>query len=304
MVKYTDETLKQLHSTILEMLIEFDRICRKYNIPYIIESGTLLGAVRNKGFIEWDDDADIKMLRKDYNKFCEVCEKDLDKNRFFLQNYNTDKNYRWGYAKLLRNNTVFNREKQEMLEMKRGLFIDIFPCDNVPDKFIAKKIFSLKCFWVRKNSYAPVGAKYESNKIYRLFYKILSHNSLAYIRKLYDALACQCLDENTKRVRIVAWSSKRENEGFPRKWMEDRIEYEFEGHYFWDVRRWKTATTELTQPLTGWKVRYGETDVDYYSENLVLVRDFTPKMYFWPIKHDELKRNKRLTQNPGWTYND
>lgn len=233
MVKYTDETLKQLHSTILEMLIEFDRICRKYNIPYIIESGTLLGAVRNKGFIEWDDDADIKMLRKDYNKFCEVCEKDLDKNRFFLQNYNTDKNYRWGYAKLLRNNTVFNREKQEMLEMKRGLFIDIFPCDNVPDKFIAKKIFSLKCFWVRKNSYAPVGAKYESNKIYRLFYKILSHNSLAYIRKLYDALACQCLDENTKRVRIVAWSSKRENEGFPRKWMEDRIEYEFEGHYFW-----------------------------------------------------------------------
>ncbi len=120
-----------------------------------------------------------------------------------------------------------------MLEMKRGLFIDIFPCDNVPDKFIAKKIFSLKCFWVRKNSYAPVGAKYESNKIYRLFYKILSHNSLAYIRKLYDALACQCLDENTKRVRIVAWSSKRENEGFPRKWMEDRIEYEFEGHYFW-----------------------------------------------------------------------
>ena len=91
----------------------------------------------------------------------------------------------------------------------------------------------MNCFWVRKNSYAPVGAKYESNKIYRLFYKILSHNSLAYIRKLYDALACQCLDENTKRVRIVAWSSKRENEGFPRKWMEDRIEYEFEGHYFW-----------------------------------------------------------------------
>ena len=85
---------------------------------------------------------------------------------------------------------------------------------------------------------------------------------------------------------------------------ERRIELAFEGHYFWDVRRWKTATTELTQPLTGWKVRYGETDVDYYSENLVLVRDFTPKMYFWPIKHDELKRNKRLTQNPGWTYND
>ena len=141
MVKYTDETLKQLHSTILEMLIEFDRICRKYNIPYIIESGTLLGAVRNKGFIEWDDDADIKMLRKDYNKFCEVCEKDLDKNRFFLQNYNTDKNYRWGYAKLLRNNTVFTREKQEMLEMKEDYSLIYFHVIMYQISSLQKKYF-------------------------------------------------------------------------------------------------------------------------------------------------------------------
>lgn len=81
---------------------------------------------------------------------------------------------------------------------------------------------------------------------------------------------------------------------------ERRIELAFEGHYFWDVRRWKTATTELTQPLTGWKVRYGETDVDYYSENLVLVRDFTPKMYFWPIDIGELRKDLNLVQNYGW----
>lgn len=62
----------------------------------------------------------------------------------------------------------------------------------------------------------------------------------------------------------------------------------------------ETATTELTQPLTGWKVRYGETDVDYYSENLVLVRDFTPKMYFWPIDIGELRKDPNLVQNYGW----
>lgn len=81
---------------------------------------------------------------------------------------------------------------------------------------------------------------------------------------------------------------------------ERRIELAFEGHYFWDVRRWKTATTELTQPLTGWKVKYGETDSDYYSENLVTTRDFTPKMYFWPIDITELKKDPNLVQNYGW----
>lgn len=81
---------------------------------------------------------------------------------------------------------------------------------------------------------------------------------------------------------------------------ERRIELAFEGHYFWDVRRWKTATTELTQPMTGWKVNYGETDSDYYSENLVSVRDFTPKMYFWPIDINELKKDPNLVQNYGW----
>lgn len=81
---------------------------------------------------------------------------------------------------------------------------------------------------------------------------------------------------------------------------ERRIELALEGHYFWDVRRWKTATTELTQPLTGWKVNFGETDSDYYSENLVTTRDFTPKMYFWPIDISELKKDPNLVQNYGW----
>lgn len=81
---------------------------------------------------------------------------------------------------------------------------------------------------------------------------------------------------------------------------ERRIELAFEGHYFWDVRRWKTAITELTQPMTGWKVNYGETDVDYYSERLLVTRDFTPRMYFWPIDINELRKDPNLVQNYGW----
>ena len=106
------EDLRKLQLIELEMLLEVDRICRENKIRYMISSGTLLGAVRHKGFIPWDDDLDTYMLREDFEKFCEEWNKDADKDKFFLQTYKTDPEYRWGYAKIRRKGTEYLRDGQ------------------------------------------------------------------------------------------------------------------------------------------------------------------------------------------------
>ena len=79
MIQLDNKMLRQLQMLELEMLIEVDRICRKHNIQYNIIGGTLLGSVRHKGFIPWDDDADVAMLRADYERFKKICRAELEK---------------------------------------------------------------------------------------------------------------------------------------------------------------------------------------------------------------------------------
>ena len=244
-VELTPEELKRLQQIGLEMLIEVDRICRKHNIIYELDGGTLLGAVRHKGFIPWDDDVDIRMLRDDYDRFCEVCKTELDTSRFFLQNYNTDPNYRWGYGKIIRKDTEFRRYGQDMLKMKRGVFLDIFNCDNMPRTGIKKTWYNLRCFIYRKIGYAPIGAAAEKNLFYRLLYIILRNLPINIIRDGFDRLAYEYNDKKTYYVRTPGWYYSQEDHGYLRRWMDDVIELEFEGHMFLAPKDYDGYLTQL-----------------------------------------------------------
>lgn len=94
-----NEILRKVQLAQLDMAKEVKRICNKYNINYFMDSGTLLGAVRHRGFIPWDDDLDFGMLREDYEKFLKIATTELD-SKFFLQTWKNDDGFPYGFSKI------------------------------------------------------------------------------------------------------------------------------------------------------------------------------------------------------------
>lgn len=134
------DTLEKLHKTELEILDEFVRICKKYNLQYFLMGGTLLGAVRHKGFIPWDDDIDVGLQRKDYEKFTEIVEQELD-SKYMIDNKYTNPKYYLNFTKIRKKNTLFIQDIQENYDGPKGIWIDIFPIDEAKnDKTILTPI--------------------------------------------------------------------------------------------------------------------------------------------------------------------
>lgn len=229
--------LRQLQKTELEILIELDRICRKYNIQYSLDGGTLLGAIRHKGFIPWDDDIDVIMLRKEYVKFRNACRKELDQERFFLQDYRTDPYYRWGYAKIRRKGTEFVRKGQENLKQHTGIFIDLFVVDNVPDGYIGRRLHHVLCYLIRKILYSEVGKANANNRVVRKIYQILSKIPRNHVFHVRNCLAART---NKTRTELISHYTleypKQCRYGLPRKCFDEMLELEFEGRKFFGFK--------------------------------------------------------------------
>lgn len=123
------DILRKLQLTQLEILKYVNDFCFKNKIRYSIAYGTALGAVRHKGFIPWDDDMDICMLREDYNKFLSIWK---DSDDYILQNNETNSDFKQTFSKIRKKNTAFVQKNDVEKSFHKGIFIDIFPFDRKP----------------------------------------------------------------------------------------------------------------------------------------------------------------------------
>ena len=237
MITYDEKTLRKIQMVELELLKEADRICRKNDIHYNIIAGTLLGAVRHQGFIPWDDDADIALLREEYERFVEACKRDLDHSKYYFQDHRETEGYRWGYGKLRKKETLFLREYQEEMPYEQGIFIDVFPLDSVSDWKPIRKWQDLKCFLLRKILWSPVGQKAETNGCKRLVYRLLAKIPEQRAKNMLDRMIASS-HRPGKWVRILMFPTPNQECGYRREWYEYSDEILFEDHSFIGIRNY------------------------------------------------------------------
>lgn len=124
--------INQLKNIQLNILREFIRICEENELQYYLVGGSAIGAIRHKGFIPWDDDIDVGMPRKDYNRFLEIAQESLP-DYYFLQTYETDPEYLANFAKIRDSRTTFIESSMRNRKINHGVYIDVFPLDYYPE---------------------------------------------------------------------------------------------------------------------------------------------------------------------------
>lgn len=211
----SEVTIRDVQKVQLELLNEFDRICKKHNIKYQLFAGTLLGAIRHDGFIPWDDDIDVCMLREEYEKLLEVWTNEKT-DKYFLQNYKTDKSSMFHFSKFIKNNTILRTQMYRDVEMNQGIFIDIFPMDNVKPNSITGKIHS----FLYKNAFLLISTM-NKNRAYIARNAIVKYTrlSLYYITKLMpkekihqivDKIICIFDNQETDYVACITNGDKED----------------------------------------------------------------------------------------------
>ncbi len=252
--KKSEVDLRETQLAVLEVYKVFDEICHKIGVKHSVAFGTLIGAVRHKGFIPWDDDFDVVMFRPDYEKFLKYCFEHRDElapryeihNRFLIENCHY-------------NITRFCCNDYKLLfyiwpEYESGVFIDIYPLDGLGGssdyRYWERKIKKIKTLQIKagltfQNVYYPGSYplwKKIRNQIYK---KLFVHKSLNFYWNELDKIGQKFSLEESDAVYCTVWTGMEKIPRIRKDVFEDLIEFDFENTKVWGPRRYDEFLTEI-----------------------------------------------------------
>ncbi len=228
--------LEKVQQILLGYLLEIDRICKKHHIKYFLAGGTLLGAIRHHGFIPWDDDADVMLLREDYDKFQQVVQSELPGN-IFMQIPETEKGNYNPFTKLRINNTMFATEfTGHFMDMHNGIFFDVLSHDRTGRHKWSQKLHLMATMLTRSVVFNKWGnTDIKGGGAHPVICKIVDHvkylipmrvalwaqnHALTFFRKKDTGYLYDGMGRNLKRG------------AFPAEWLSEAVYVDFEGYQF------------------------------------------------------------------------
>ncbi|AQW88389.1 phosphorylcholine transferase [Campylobacter pinnipediorum subsp. caledonicus] len=245
-------TIDQAKQVMLEMMDYIHDICIKNDIKYSLAYGTLIGAVRHKGFIPWDDDFDIFLTRENYEKLLKLLEKSGD---YFIVNYNTDSNSCNHYSHFCSKKYKCEQSNKTLTQMTNfGVFIDIFPLDYLDKDNPKKQLLEIKQSLKKLKltsflNYNKTGKKYTTYlKAITNFPRFLYYKFIIKRKKIIEEINLKLTKNNKKKTNILGEYSSRMNEIYDRKDFEEYIFGDFENRKYMMIKNFDTVL----------KIHYGD----------------------------------------------
>lgn len=246
--QFSDEAMRKLHQCMQEILDVFVGICEENNLRYYLIYGTLLGAIRHKGPIPWDDDVDVCMPREDYEKFKKIMLERPEGETFHIHCFENDPNYVLLLLKLLKAGTVYKVEGHVKLGMKfNEIWIDVFPLDDSPGySFLRAKLMGMIIKWMKIFTRTRALKTTEDIKFKRkLAWIALKPIPPGFMYKITERLA---KTGNQKGYDyFVSWGDKYtpDRQIMPKAWFREPVKVLYSGKYYDAPCEWDKVLTHL-----------------------------------------------------------
>ena len=213
-MKLEKDYKRKLQLKILDIVKDIDKLCKDNNIEYYIFYGSTLGAIRHKGFIPWDDDFDIGMTYDNYVKFLDVCEKQLDKNKYYVQTPDKEEDYYLSFSKIRDITTTLIEEGNKDINIVRSIYVDVFPLVGCPDNKFKEKILKINRAFMLSANKNIINNKILKN-IFNIILKIFGRKRIL----KYTTKRCFKYDCNSSKY----WVSITDGDGYEQNKMSKEI---------------------------------------------------------------------------------